>query len=105
MFVAFDHLVAYWDFVGRLDVTPFFQGVSYFFGSHKVFVFAHSWEFFIFLLFWGWLKKMPFVLAVSFALAGHFLIDQFTYHPSIWGYFLIFRLKHGFSLSAFNGFY
>jgi len=105
MFVDLDHLFDYWHFVGSLDIRPFFQGVDYFFGSQKVFVLAHSWELVIFLLFWSWWKKIPLVLAVSLALAGHFLIDQFTYHPSIWGYFLIFRLKHGFSLSAFNGFY
>lgn len=97
-----DHLFDYFNFVRKLSFREFFQGVDFFGGSNKIFIPLHSWELSFFLGIWGWLRKRPLFLAISFALAGHLLVDQLTYTSNPLAYFSIFRAANNFSQSWFN---
>lgn len=97
-----DHLFDYFYFAGNLKFWEYFGGVDFFVLSEKVFVPLHSWELTIFLGILGWVKRLPLVLAVSLAMAGHILVDQFSYTSNLLAYFLIFRAVNDFSLFWFN---
>lgn len=101
--IDLDHLFDYFYFAKNLKFWEFFGRVDFFNISRKNFVLAHSWELVTILGVLGWRKKMPVILAISFAMGGHLLVDQLSYGPHPLGYFLIFRALHNFSLDWFNG--
>lgn len=98
-----DHLFDYFYFAHNLNFWEYFGKVDFFIRTQKSFVFAHSWELVIFLGAWGWFKKLPVLIAISLAIAGHLLVDQFTYTSNPLAYFLFFRALNDFGLSWFNG--
>jgi hypothetical protein len=74
--------------------------VKIFLANGKVYVPLHGWEYAIILLMLSlFLKKYRDIyVALSFAIIGHLLIDQFCYGMTPLKYFLVYRWMYGFGI-------
>ena len=80
-----------------------FFSTRYFAASGKIYVPLHNYELVMVLGGIGALfRKYRYHLwTVSIAILAHILIDQLTYKPVIWEYFLTYRVLNNFSISVF----
>lgn len=100
--IDLDHLFDYFYFSGSLKFWGYFDNADFFILSEKVFVPLHSWEAVIILGAMGLFRKLPILIVVSIVMAGHILVDQFSYTSNPLAYFLIFRALNNFSLPWFD---
>jgi len=110
IFIDIDHLFDYWVYFGlSFNLADFFNVASYVYGSQKVYVLLHGWEF---LLIFGLLAKVlekklkikGLMWAVVLSYGGHLLWDYFSFSHHPLAYLLTYRLLNSFSLRSFNGF-
>jgi len=78
-----------------------FLGSRYLSYTGKTYIFFHSYE----LLIPIWLiaffsHSIPWALWLSISFVAHLLMDQFANHPHYLSYFLTFRMKRNFNMSA-----
>lgn len=108
IFLDVDHLFDYFLYEMKTGILTFPFTRDYFYGSQKVFVFFHGWEWVIPLWFIGkkagknlnskgleWALILPFL--------GHLIVDQLFYTSNPFGYFIIYRILTGFNINRFNG--
>ena len=110
IFIDVDHLFDYWAYFG-LNFNPanFLNVASYVYGSQKVYVLLHGWEF---LLIFGFVAKVfekklkikGLMWAVVLSYLGHLLWDNFSFSHHPLAYSFLFRLINNFSLKSFSGF-
>lgn len=101
--IDLDHLFDYFYLTGNLKFWEYLGRMDFFIASNTVFVLAHSWELVFLLGIWGWKKRTTLILSISLAMAGHIIVDQFSYTSNPLAYFLIFRAANNFSLPWFDG--
>lgn len=103
MFLDGDHLFDYFlylfIFKKTFNFTEFLSG-SYFAEWKTFIVPLHSWEMFALLAFLYFTTGAPVFIAVSLALAVHYMVDYFTNDVNKKAYFIFFRAQHGFKKSA-----
>ena len=108
IFLDIDHLFAYLFYAITTSNFSFPFATNYFYGSNKVFVLLHGWEWSPILWLIG--KKVGKNLKINglewtifLAFLGHLVVDQFSYTSNPLAYFLTFRMLTGFDLGLFNG--
>lgn len=105
-FIDIDHLLDYTYWAGwHFNLNDFFNPSLYVYGTNKVFVLLHGWEYLpvIYLLTKKINRKMPgitYVLIISYFF--HLLFDQFLSAGNIFSYSIIFRILNNFSFGAFS---
>lgn len=107
IFIDIDHLFDYFHYVLKTSSLTFPFTTDYFHGSQKVFVLLHGWEWIPVLYITGKKYESRYKikgswLALVLGYIGHLVIDTLSYHPSILGYSLIYRIIMGFSITKFN---
>jgi hypothetical protein len=84
------------------SLIDFLSG-KYWSNTDQLFVPLHSWELMgLIWLFCWWKKRVDIGLTVSLAMAGHMLVDQFTYTMHPLAYSLIYRAFHDFRSIYFS---
>lgn len=102
-FLDVDHYFDYLLFYGpHLNLSRFFS-TTHFLAPGTVYVPFHAWEYLPLLYLMGkHYKKLRVVCyCLAFGLAGHLLWDQYHNQVELFGYFITYRLLHGFALSSF----
>lgn len=101
IFIDLDHLFDFFLYNKGIsfNIVSFFTG-NYFLENGKAYVPLHGWEYAIILLMLSlFLKKYRDIyVALSFAIIGHLLIDQFCYGMTPFKYFLVYRWIYGFGM-------
>lgn len=99
--IDLDHLADYFYYFG-LNLRNPITGPDFFCLSGKLLIPLHAWEFLPILLILTWrLEKLRGILmTVALALAGHYLLDQFSNATFPLGYSLIFRLSQNFDINT-----
>ena len=99
----FDYLVYLLKSGNKPNLKEFFS--TTFFGKlGKIYVLAHAWEYlFIFLVVGLYKLSFPFVVAIGFSYGLHLFLDQFVNITNPWVYFLLYRIKVGFSTNKLCG--
>ena len=99
-FVDVDHLLDYFLAEGlKIDLKSFFSG-EFFNKWKRVVIIFHGWEYVLVFLILFVFTKNPIFAVFSISLFAHYTVDVFTNrHVYKFGYFLIFRLKHKFSIA------
>ena len=99
--IDIDHLFDFFVYTKGVsfDIYSFFT-TPYFLENGKAYVPLHGWEYAIILLILSvFLKKYRDIyVALSFAIIGHLLIDQFYYSMTPFKYFLVYRWIYGFGM-------
>lgn len=96
IFLDTDHLIDCYLATGGINIF----NNSYFTISQKAYVIFHSWD--LLIPWWIYIiysKKYPLGWAVTLALLGHLLVDQFSYSAHPLTYSLIYRIFHHFQLN------
>lgn len=105
-FIDIDHIFDYLYWAGwHFNLKDFFNPSLYVYGTNKVFVLLHGWEYLpiIYLLTKKINRKMPgitYILLMSYFF--HLFIDQITSAGNIFSYSIIFRILNNFSFGAFS---
>ncbi len=101
IFIDLDHLFDFFLYNKRIsfEVISFFT-TPYFTNNGRVHVLLHGWEYAIILLVLSvFLKKYRDIsVALSLAIIGHLLVDQFCYGMTPFKYFLVYRWMYGFGI-------
>lgn len=107
-FIDFDHLLDYFfAFGAKFNLTYFLKGYQ-FLKTDKIYVFFHSWELVIIILFTlpavtlmkeGW-TIIFFLLSFSLSLFLHLSVDVLTNNMQAKSYFLIYRMNNNFELKT-----
>ncbi len=101
IFIDLDHLFDFFLYNKGLsfDIALFFSS-NFFLANGKVYVPLHGWEYAIILLILGiFIKKYRDIyVALSLAIIGHLLVDQFCYGMTPFKYFLVYRWVYGFGI-------
>ncbi len=101
IFIDLDHLFDFFLYNKGISFNAFiFFTTPYFPNSGKAYVPLHGWEYAIILLTLSlFLRKYRDIsIALSLAIIGHLLIDQFCYGMTPFKYFLIYRWWYGFGI-------
>jgi len=96
--VDLDHFVDYWYAEGRLrfDLRTFLAA-RYWRRSGRIFILFHAFEYLpLLFLFWQGYKGRKWAIAATAAMSSHVLADHFINELKPLGYFLLYRLAHGF---------
>jgi|SRR3989339_931223 len=101
IFIDLDHLFDFFLYNKGIsfNIALFFSS-NFFLANGKACVLLHGWEYAIILLTLSlFLRKYRDIyVALSFAIIGHLLIDQFCYGMSPFKYFLVYRWMYGFGI-------
>jgi hypothetical protein len=100
--VDLDHFIDYWYSEGRVcfDLETFMR-TRYFKKRGRIFVLFHAWEYLPLLYFvWQAMKGRKWAVAATSAMATHVVADHFANDLRPLGYFLWWRIKHGFRASV-----
>lgn len=101
IFIDLDHLFDFFLYNKGIsfDIALFFSS-NFFLANGKAYVPLHGWEYAIFLLILSMFHKKhrDIYVALSFAIIGHLLIDQFYYSMTPFKYFLVYRWMYGFGI-------
>lgn len=98
VFVDLDHLIDYWYSEGRIcfDAHTFLR-TRYWQKSGRLFVLFHAFEYLpIVFLVWHAFKGRRWAVAATAAMSSHLLADHLVNELKPLGYFLLYRLAHGF---------
>lgn len=96
--VDVDHFFDYWYSEGRVCFDwKTFMGTRYWRKSGRLFVFFHAWEWLplVFLVWQAW-KGRRWAVAATAAMSSHLVADHLVNELKPLGYFLLYRLAHGF---------
>ena len=96
--VDLDHLIDYWYSEGRICFdTHTFLKTRYWQKSGRLFVFFHAFEYLplVFLVWHAW-KGRKWAVAATAAMSSHVLADHMANELRPLGYFILYRLAHGF---------
>lgn len=106
VFIDLDHVIDFfYNNRRQLQVRRIFT-VFEFEVVENIFVFLHSWEF---ALVWLALlltmpeTRRPVVLGLFIGFVTHLALDNFYNRHARWGYFVLYRLRHGFAGKYFYG--
>lgn len=99
-----DHIIDYVANYGwKIRIKHLFQAFEYEV-FENIFVFLHSWEFVAIYLALLWLIDWkPVALGAGIGIFAHLLVDHLFNDHSPLGYFLSYRIWHGFSAKHFYG--
>lgn len=96
--VDLDHFIDYWYSEGRVcfDLHTFLR-TRYWKRSGRLFVLFHAFEYLplVFLIWQAW-KGRRWAVAATAAMSSHLLADHLVNELKPFGYFLLYRLAHGF---------
>ncbi len=96
--VDLDHLIDYWYSEGRItfDVHTFLR-TRYWQRSGRLFVVFHAFEYLpVVFLVWQAMKGRRWAVAATAAMSSHLLADHLVNELKPLGYFILYRLAHGF---------
>lgn len=96
--VDLDHFIDYWYSEGRpcFDLHTFLR-TRYWQKSGRIFVFFHAFEYLpVVFLVWQAFKGRKWAVAATAAMSSHILADHFVNELRPLGYFILYRLAHGF---------
>jgi len=101
IFIDLDHLFDFFVCNKGISFNAFsFFSTDYFHINGKVFVLLHGWEYAVILLILSMFlnKYRDISIALSLAIIGHLLFDQFCYSMTPFKYFLVYRWWYGFGI-------
>jgi len=96
--VDLDHFIDYWYSEGRVcfDLHTFLR-TRYWQKSGRIFIFFHAFEYLpLVFLVWQALKGRKWAVAATAAMSSHVLADHLVNELRPMGYFILYRLAHGF---------
>ena len=96
--VDLDHFVDYWYSEGRVCFDwKTFMATRYWRKSGRLFILFHAFEYlpFVFLA-WQALKGRRWAVAATAAMSSHIVADHLVNELRPLGYFILYRLAHGF---------
>lgn len=96
--VDLDHFIDYWFSEGRVcfDLHTFLR-TRYWKKSGRLFVLFHAFEYLpLVFLVWRALKGRRWAVAATVAMSSHVLADHFVNELRPLGYFILYRVMHGF---------
>jgi hypothetical protein len=99
--VDLDHFIDYWYSEGRpcFDLHTFLR-TRYWQKSGRVFILFHAFEYLpVVFLVWQALKGRKWAVAATAAMSSHVLAEHFVNELRPLGYFILYRLAHGFRAS------
>jgi len=96
--VDLDHFVDYWYSEGRICFNlRTFLSTRYWQRSGRLFILFHAFEYLpLVFLFWQAYKGRKWAWAATAAMSSHVLADHFINELRPLGYFILYRLAHGF---------
>jgi hypothetical protein len=96
--VDLDHVIDYWYSEGRIcfDLHTFLR-TRYWRKKGRLFIFFHAFEYLpLVFLVWQALKGRKWAVAATVAMSSHVLADHLVNELRPLGYFILYRLAHGF---------
>jgi len=104
VFLDLDHVIDYVVNYGwRIRIRHLFRAFEYE-TFENLFLFLHSWEFVaVYLVFLWLINWKPVAIGAVVGILTHLLFDHFFNAHSAFGYFLSYRIRHGFSGKHFYG--
>lgn len=105
--IDIDHFIDHFLTFGLNFNYDYFIKGEYFLRSGKAYIFFHGLEYVIILgvlaLFVKTRKKKMMLMGLALGMLSHLLIDIFLFPNPIKGYFILYRLLHGFNVDMSKG--
>lgn len=105
--IDIDHFLDHFLSFGFNFNYEYFINGEYFLKSNKAYIFFHGFEYVVLfgvlaLFAKARFRKMIFI-AIALGMLSHLLIDTFLFPNPIKGYFILYRLLHGFNVDMSKG--